>query len=285
MGITRFRAYQLGEAGSSFSYCHDGHITLIEARLTDYSIGNVLDEIKSFGNDILNCLHITSWDQDHCNPKELELLLDYLKPKRIQCPGYFPHTDSAKESLKEILKYNNGGNKVKFTTPNFVKSLNSAKKLSNIDIIYWQKEKSQKSNDNSTIKLFRRGYFTILSCGDIESKDISEKIIQGNIISSEVDIMILAHHGADNGFTSSELLDAIKPTVAICTSDYDSQFNHPKDEIREILFDRNIPLFTTKTGDVIIESLSNDNSQYQVINLIANSSDISSKKIFRAKTY
>ena len=31
---TRFRAYQLGNAGSSFSYYADGHFTLIEARLT-----------------------------------------------------------------------------------------------------------------------------------------------------------------------------------------------------------------------------------------------------------
>jgi competence protein ComEC len=38
---TRFRAYQLGSAGSSFSYFADGHFTLLEARLTDTSEANI----------------------------------------------------------------------------------------------------------------------------------------------------------------------------------------------------------------------------------------------------
>ena len=64
--------------------------------------------------------------------------------------------------------------------------------------------------------------------------------------------MILAHHGANNGLTNQELLTAIKPCIAICTSNYDSQYNHPRDEIRNLLRYNQIPLFTTKTGDVII---------------------------------
>jgi hypothetical protein len=33
--VTRFRAYQLGASGSSFSYFVDGHFTVLEARMTE----------------------------------------------------------------------------------------------------------------------------------------------------------------------------------------------------------------------------------------------------------
>jgi competence protein ComEC len=42
--------------------------------------------------------------------------------------------------------------------------------------------------------------------------------------------MILAHHGADNGFTTKSFLAHIDPALAICSSDYDN----PREEIREL---------------------------------------------------
>ena len=94
--ITRFRAYQLGTPGSSFSYSVDDHFTLIEARLTAMSMRGVIAELKLLNKKCINCLHITSWDQDHCDYEELSLILKYLKPQRVEYPGYMPHTDNAK---------------------------------------------------------------------------------------------------------------------------------------------------------------------------------------------
>ena len=47
-------------------------------------------------------------------------------------------------------------------------------------------------------------------------------------IRNEVDVMILAHHGADNGLINSTLVDTIAPRLAVCTSNYDNQFGHPR---------------------------------------------------------
>ncbi|MBU2811069.1 hypothetical protein HF669_06680 [Acidithiobacillus thiooxidans] len=44
---TRFRAYQLCEPGSSFSYFADNHFTLIEAKLTDNSYASLVAELKA----------------------------------------------------------------------------------------------------------------------------------------------------------------------------------------------------------------------------------------------
>ena len=46
---TRFRAYHLGSAGSSFSYFADGHFTMIEARLTEDSREQVERERSAHG--------------------------------------------------------------------------------------------------------------------------------------------------------------------------------------------------------------------------------------------
>lgn len=285
MTITRFRAYQLGEPGSSFSYCHDGRFTLIEARITNKSYKNVNREVQSFASGNLNTLHITSWDNDHCRPEELQLIIDYLRPMKIEYPGYDPESDSSKEALSIVKTFHNKGFKITQFTPAFIGSLENAKRLGTTDILYWPLELSLTNpNDNSSAKLFRSGHFTVLSLGDLESFEISKNIMNREVIKSEVDIMILAHHGADNGFTCQKLLDAIKPTVAICTSNYDSQYNHPKENIRTLLFKNNIPLFTTKTGDVIIQNSPEDPGKYEIFNLIADSSQISTRKIFNAKS-
>lgn len=47
--------------------------------------------------------------------------------------------------------------------------------------------------------------------------------------------MILAHHGADNGFTTKKFIEELNPSVAICSSNYDNEYDHPREEIRKIV--------------------------------------------------
>lgn len=86
--ITRFRGYQLGAAGSSFSYFANGIFTSIEARATDVSKPQLIAELKACGKTAINTLHITSWDQDHCSVPGIEWVLKELSPSRIEVPGY-----------------------------------------------------------------------------------------------------------------------------------------------------------------------------------------------------
>lgn len=286
MGITRFRAYQLGEAGSSFSYCHEGHFTLIEARITKINAPIIIYELENFSSNILSSLHISSWDKDHCDPDELSFILEKVTPNKVECPGYMPENESGKQSFQILSNYTKGSNKAIAFTPKYIDSLDMAKNLQRNDVILWPRAISNnKQNDNSTAKIFRQGHFTVLSLGDLESYEIAKIILNDVIVKKEIDIMILAHHGADNGFTCQEFINAVKPTVAICTSNYDSQYDHPRNEIRNLLDSNRIPLYTTKTGDVIIQNLVDDFSKYKVINLQANSTEISTEKEFFAKTY
>jgi competence protein ComEC len=122
-----------------------------------------------------------------------------------------------------------------------------------------------------------------LSLGDVESSSIASRLSKQKTIQKETDVMILAHHGADNGFTTSNFLKRTKPLVAIATSNYDNQFDHPKQNIRYLLHKYKIDLFTTKTGDIIIESTNKHNGHFKVTNLITGSTKVSSTKYYKSR--
>ncbi|WP_394125615.1 ComEC/Rec2 family competence protein [Vibrio hepatarius] len=286
--FTRFRAYRLSSKGSSFSYFDSESFTLIEARYNEANKPSIEEELKLCGVDRITCLHITSWDVDHCSPSELSKIMEDLKPSLIQYPGYTPHTDSGKESLRIIKSFErrfknknpNSTRKVAVQiTPKYITSLKPAKSFKYKDVILHPKKIDLNSpNDNSTVKLFRSGSFNVASLGDVESSSISSYLLNCSSMKKEVDILILAHHGADNGFTTNKFLRVVKPKFAICSSNYDNQYEHPKKEIRELLHEFEIPIFTTKTGDVIISSTGRHVGDYEIKNLISKNEKVSSVK-------
>lgn len=281
---TRFRAYQLGAEGSSFSYYDGSYFTLIEARLNEVNKPNVISELNQCGLSKINCLHITSWDADHCAEKDLKDIL-LFEPNKIEYPGYEPHTDTAKACLKLITAYKNEkkDKKVVRVDPPYIKTLEDAHSWGYKNILFHPKYISENSNDNSTVKLFRSGSFNVASLGDVDSNVISASLRTYKTFYSEIDIMILAHHGADNGFTTSAFIKKVQPTIAVCSSNYDNKFEHPKEEIRELLHKNEIPIYTSKTGDIVIVSLPPHTSKFKVFNLISNSTEISSEKIYTTK--
>ncbi len=289
--VTRFRAYQLGCAGSSFSYFAGDTLTLIEAKITDTSRTSVLDEVVRCRKPSVDTLHITSWDLDHCDPTSLGWLLYYLPPTRIEYPGYAPATDSAKECLAKILEYrrtkNARGSAVVAQQyhPPYIAGLRAAEALGYRDVVYHPKKTYDNANDNSTVKLFRGGSFNVLSLGDVQDPTIAAMLRVCPKLRRETDVMILAHHGANNGFTTGKFLDEIKPSVAICSSNWDNQHDHPRDNIRQLLAARDIPLCTTIRGDVVIESIGGHTADFTAKDFVGGTETIYWEEQFRAKKF
>lgn len=279
---TRFRAYQLGTKGSSFSYSVDSNFTLIEARYNDVNRPNIFAELQKIGIDYITCLHITSWDDDHCSDIELAKILKELKPLRIEYPGYNPDTDCGKSSKKMIHNYCTRDLKLhQAISSEYVGALPPGKERQYNNIVYNPIADHAKHNDNSVVQLFRFGRFTVLSLGDCESSAIADRIQSCVMASCETDVMILAHHGANNGFTTDGFIKAIKPKVSICSSNYDNMYEHPHKEVRQVLYDNGIPLYTTKTGDVVVYC--GEDNIVHVINLKTNSTEVSSAHTFTPK--
>ncbi|MDI1301004.1 MAG: hypothetical protein PSX71_03785 [bacterium] len=288
---TRFRAYQLGEPGSSFSYFAGDHFTLIEARLTERSYESLLSELMSCGKSTIDTLHITSWDQDHCSFKELQEILHVLKPKKIEYPGYDHDSDNCGNCLEEIIRYQNERKRMALAMearridPPYVNGLDSAKHLGYSDIFYHPREFYGGSNDNSTVKLFRSGMFNVASLGDIEHANIGAMLRRCRTFKSEVDILLLAHHGAKNDVNSKSLFRVVRPAIAVCSSDYDNQYGHPHDDVRSALDGLDILTLTTKRGDVLIESIPNHRKEYRVTDLISDSTRVSAREVFVSKKF
>ncbi|MDX7698323.1 hypothetical protein SJS38_20455 [Aeromonas dhakensis] len=288
---TRFRAYQLGNAGSSFSYFADDHFTLIEGRLTENSRSSLADELKECGKTRIDTLHITSWDMDHCSFKELQEILETLHPSKIEYPGYVHDSENYRNCLGAINEYK--AKRIKASRrmtaqridPPYVNSLKGSTAIGYKDIIYHPREDYANSNDNSIVKLYRGGMFNVASLGDIEHPNIGSMLRGSRKFKNEVDILILAHHGANNDINSRKFFETVRPTVAICSADYNNKYGHINDEVRGALHKADIPLFTTKTGDVLIESILNHRKEYRVTNFKANTTEISSQYDFVSKKF
>ena len=278
---TRFRAYQLGEKGASFSISVDQYFVLIEARYNSVNKSHIIYEMGLSGVVHINVLHITSWDEDHCKSTELEDIIKELKPSIIECPGYDPHTITGIRSLSIIL---NSGCKVVRITPSVVQS-QFFTRLVGRDLFFGpiNIKKGTTSNNMSVIKLFRIGSFQVLSLGDCEDSDIAERLVEEEIITKEVDVLILAHHGADNGFTTTDFLKALNPRVAICACDWDNMYSHPSDKVRSMLSNLGIKYYSTKAGDIIAQSV--DKYKFKVSNYITNNEKKDSVETFTNKTY
>lgn len=289
---TRFRAYQLKSKGSSFSYWDGSNFTLCEARYNDDNKNSIWHELKVCGKTSIDLLHITSWDADHCSSTELINLLKELKPKRIEYPGYPIDTNTPNQvaSLAAITNYEAS----ELTTPkiirvnkidgDYVSKLNNATEWGYSNILFNNKKDYPASNNNSTIKLFKTGCFSVLSLGDLELEEISKWLVQFKMIKTEVDILIMAHHGSDNGFTTADFLDAVKPKVAFCLCDFDNQYDHPSKNVLQLLLNRKIDYYSTKQGDVIIESIEDHQKKYKVWDYISNGGKLrESPETYRTK--
>jgi len=284
---TRFRAYQLGCAGTSFSYFDGTTFTLAEARVTETSRRALLHELEQCGRTRIDVLHITSWDRDHCALADLAEILIEWRPKKIQYPGYKPTTENSRACLEGIKMYcAEQKNKVISTayTPEYVSNLPTASKYGYKDVVFHPRTVFDKANDNSTVKLFRTGCFNVLSLGDVESQDIAALIKSSRIACKEIDILLLPHHGANNGFLTSDFLDEIKPKLAICGVNHGNHYGHPADEVRALLARKNIPVATTIRGDVIVWS-DNGTSTIHWADTKADTTAIQKQDQFEPKKY
>ncbi|WGL94087.1 hypothetical protein [Arsenophonus nasoniae] len=277
---TRFRAYTLGSAGSSFTYATKDEFALIEARAPNDVQKRILTEMEIFGHKYISLLHITSWDLDHCNPSDLEWILENLKPKKIEYPGYEPESDRSLNSLKLIKEYEKKKkNEIQVTaiTPEFINSLNPGSSYSYSNILFNPREKFEKANDNSIVKFFRSGMFNVLSLGDVESIKIGAMLKRSSLI-KEVDVLILPHHGGNSDVLSKDLLEKIDPKLAICTSNHGNQYDHPNQNVRNLLSGLEIGLYTTKSQDVIISSKNSHVGSYDVYDFKIDTNEVKAKQ-------
>lgn len=285
---TKFRAFQLDTDGSLFSYYKVNLYFLIEARLPKEGLNILVEDLKLHSKTIIDVLHITSWDADHCNYNDLIQILNKLRPNLIEVPSYEPDTDNGRLCKKTILGYDDIHQKykpnVRVMSKEYITQLPNAEARGISNVVYHSTYDNNNKNDMSLIKLFRSNGFNVLSLGDCESQEIASYLLRVSFVTTEVDVLILPHHGADNGFLTGAFLDIVKPKLAVCSSNHGNEYDHPRPNIRALFSSRNIPLMTTKRGDVIVFH-EKGKTQTAAINLVANNQEHEPTKFFTPKRF
>lgn len=183
--------------------------------------------------------------------------IPYLKSKGIKkidtlvlTHGDFDHMGEVFSLLENfpvgnIFINNNGLNSLEKR----LKKLRKIKKLQKDqviqvgDIILYSLNENLKEENDSSIVLLAEFFTTrILLMGDASCKTEEKILSQYNI--GRVDVLKVGHHGSKTS-SCDQLLEEIKPQVAIISAGKNNKFNHPHQTVLERFSSRKIKYFVT----------------------------------------
>lgn len=119
--------------------------------------------------------------------------------------------------------------------------------LGNINIVQINKEFSDE-NDSSSILLMYYKNKKILLTGDASKK--SEEYILNKYNIGKIDVLKIGHHGSKTS-TSDELLEELRPSLAIISCGKNNRFNHPHKETIDKLKEYRIKYLRTDISGTI----------------------------------
>ncbi|MBI3120087.1 MAG: MBL fold metallo-hydrolase [Candidatus Kerfeldbacteria bacterium] len=105
------------------------------------------------------------------------------------------------------------------------------------------RQNEKEDNDDSLVILVTHQTTRILLTGDATRK-IEHALLNDPQLSSGVDILKVGHHGSKTS-TSHELLDAIKPTIAVISVGRQNRYGHPHPQVMYYLTQRGIRIRRT----------------------------------------
>lgn len=95
----------------------------------------------------------------------------------------------------------------------------------------------------SLILLISYGEFDLLITGDAQVRGLKEALERDSL---DIEILQVPHHGSKTGL-DEDVLDTIRPEVAVISVGKKNRYGHPHKEIEKILKDRNIQILRTDT--------------------------------------
>jgi competence protein ComEC len=113
-------------------------------------------------------------------------------------------------------------------------------------------KEDEDKNENSISGILKYGKTSIFLSGDID-RETEQRLVWSKIVKDKIDVLKVSHHGSSNG-TSEELLNILKPKMAVISVGAKNKFGHPTREVLDRLEKREILVKRTDIlGDVIIE--------------------------------
>ncbi len=172
-------------------------------------------------------LILTHYDRDHAGGVE------YLA-KRVEVDRlYLPETEDADGLLERVAAS---------CETHIPISEQVEISFGEAQIILYPAKNSISGNDSSASVLFRWGKYDTLITGDLSSR--AELQLLADYELPDLEVLLVGHHGSKNS-TSSELLEATKPEVAIISVGSENPYGHPTDEVLERLQEAGCMVYRT----------------------------------------
>jgi len=117
--------------------------------------------------------------------------------------------------------------------------------------VWWPKEEEEEeqreSNEKSMVLEFKKGNLRILVMGDAPKK-VEQELVWRKDLSFPVSVLVAGHHGSKTS-SSEELVEAVKPTVAVLSVGENS-YGHPNEEVLKLFEGEGIEIWRTdKQGE------------------------------------
>ena len=208
----RLRVYNTDGHGVMMSLFDEASFKVLESRYSENSLNNLNDEMTLAGCSTIDSLTISNWDDFYCLGTELKPLLDQTQPTEIDIPAYLPETDNGKVCKKIINVFcNDSLFASKFEAgPKTLINPTELEDKEYSDIILGPRQKYQDAKNNSVVKLYWTGRFTILNtslCMVADCAKDLEELLEGK----PLDVLILSSTDGDNEFLDNSFLEHFAP--------------------------------------------------------------------------
>lgn len=250
---TRFRAYYMPHGGISMSYMVDSSFTLIEARYNDDNILKIKSEMELAGCTSIDLLHVSNWSREFCDSGEIEKLLQDLQPLEVEIPGYEPTDDNGRQCRKLIREYCNRSDLSELfeAGPKTLEDPATLPDADFTDLIFSPLKKYDDEDDNSVIKIFRQGKFSLLNVSKSNKANEVIESLNKTGMTSFVDVLLTYYSDElnRNDFIDGTFLDVVNPQM-IALAGKEPQLMVKKNNNLE---DRGIRASRTEQGDILVK--------------------------------
>lgn len=210
----RITVFDVGQ-GQSILVQYEDHSYLVDCGGdSDKMVADTVSQhLLSMGITHLDGAIVTHYDSDHAGA--LPNLLTTISIDTL----YLPDVED-ESGLKEALSKSD--NEVIW-----VSGLESLK-VHGMDLTMLIGHHNKSDNESSMCILFQFDDYDILITGDRSA--IGERELLSTMNLPKIDTLIVGHHGS-NSATCIELLEAVKPDVAVISVGRDNHFGHPSEEV------------------------------------------------------
>lgn len=223
----QFYALDVGQGDAFYLRTKEGQDILIDGG-PDKSVVQGLGRAMPYGDKRIEMMMLTHPNSDHF--EGLNYVLERYDVERVILSGYTQDSKGYKDFLENTAKEGSEmitvkkGDKLNFGA-DYMEILSPEAGQDFKDL-----------NDTSVVGIFVSKEVEILFTGDSDLKDVTGL--------RDIDVLKVPHHGSKNNI-SKEVLDIIKPEVAIISVGKNNSYGHPHKEVVEMLENAGAKIYRT----------------------------------------